>query len=451
MSDSPFNPDRLEELLLASADESFSNTEREELNTLLRDEPAARTYATRTLALDATLADHLGADAMEQRYAAEDPAPVSKIFPFPSSKRTLIAAAAIFIVLAVGLPFLTHTPPAGTPIAATIQSTNRTTGFTVGDHVRPGDPVRFESGRIAIKFQSGAKLAVEGPTEIFITGDNGAKMTRGRATIRVPGKIKGFTLDTPSEQVVDLGTSFGVNVEESGATSIAVFEGEVELRGEQHSSAPKRLLAGASVRVADKSRLPSKIPYQIDDYLNTWQHSFGIDAIEGDLRIAAPGERQNPGTVVDDNHLLLFPENESIVLPAGFPLSTTEPGIFNNEQKPRLAKQEVTLSAPVTVDSHLLQFNPGANDTGKQTRRFKGHLRFDRPVVGLLLSKNLLDASDELLALPSTNFENLFRRGINKGDQIELAPDRRTLHLSLDIQDGIDQIRVLVASEHDHN
>ena len=44
---------------------------------------------------------------------------------------------------------------------------------------------------------------------------------------------------------------------------------------------------------------------------------------------------------------------------------------------------------------------------------------------------------------------------VNPGDEItvkvELAPDRRTLHLSLDVQDGIDQIRVLVASDHELN
>lgn len=50
---------------------------------------------------------------------------------------------------------------------------------------------------MAVKLESGAKLAVEGPAEFRIVSNNGARMVRGRATIRVPGKIKGFTLDTP--------------------------------------------------------------------------------------------------------------------------------------------------------------------------------------------------------------------------------------------------------------
>lgn len=447
MSNSTFDQEQLEELLLHSVDDSFPVSGREELNCLLRENADARAFAARSLALDAALGDHLGADAMEEHYAADVPAPRATIRPFPLPRRVLIGAAAVFLILAVGISFLPDPPPADAPIVAVVQGTNRTTGFTVGEPLQPGQPIRFERGRIAIKFQSGAKLAIEGPTELLITGDNSAEMTRGRATIRVPGKIKGFTLDTPSEQVVDLGTSFGVEVEESGATSIAVFEGEVELRGEQHRAGPQLLLAGASVRVEDKSQAPRDIPYQINDYLNTWQHSFGIDAIEGDLRIANPNERQQPCQVADLNHLLLFPERESVVLPAGFRLTAIEPGVFNNKQKPRAAKREVALPAPLKVDSHLLQLNPGGTHSGDQPRRFKGLLRFDRPIVGLLLSKTLLDESDDLLALPSTNFEGIFRRGINAGDRVDLAPDRRTLHLSLDIQNSLDQIRVLVATD----
>lgn len=451
MNEATFNQQRLEELLLASTDDSFTSTERDELNTLLRDNAQARAFACRFLVLDAALADHLGADAMEQRYAAENPANSAKVIPFPLAKRTLLGAAAVFLIFAIGISLLREEPPNDNTIAATVQRTDRASGFTTGDTFLPGETIRFEKGRIVIRFLSGARLAVEGPTDILITSDNGAGMTRGRATIRVPGKIKGFTLDTPTEQVVDLGTSFGVAVAEDGATSIAVFEGEIELRGEQHSAGPQRLLAGASVRVEDKNESPTDIPYRFDEYLDTWQASFGIDVIEGDLRIARPGERQNPGEVVDASRLLLFPERESVLLPAGFHLSATEPGTFSDDRKPRVAKRKVALPAPLVVDSHLLQFNPGGEGSRNQSRRFSGHLRFDRPIVGLLLSKTMLDESDALLALPSTNFKGIFRRGINVGDRVELAPDRHSLRISFDIQDGVDQIRVLVASEPDLN
>lgn len=80
-------------------------------------------------------------------------------------------------------------------------------------------------------------------------------------------------------------------------------------------------------------------------------------------------------------------------------------------------------------------------------QRFQGELHFDRPIVGLILQKVLLDSSDSQLALPETDFRDIFRRGINTDDVITLSADRRVLHVALVVSDGVDQIRVLVASD----
>ena len=44
----------------------------------------------------------------------------------------------------------------------------------------------------------------------------------------VPDKNSGFKVDTPKTEVLDLGTEFGVSVEENGDTEIHVLEGLVE-------------------------------------------------------------------------------------------------------------------------------------------------------------------------------------------------------------------------------
>jgi hypothetical protein len=304
---------------------------------------------------------------------------------------------------------------------------------------------------LALRFEDGAKLAIEGPAELQILGSNGARMTRGRATIRVPGKIKGFTLETPSERVVDLGTSFGVEVNQEGDTSIAVFEGEIELQGPQHEKGGRKFTAGTSVKVSDGPGGLSEIPYNVAEYLGTWQASFGVEAIEGDLRVSNPTERGRPGTVVDKEHLLLFPEKESIVLPEGFLLSVDTPGEYANRDKTRRIKKTVPLKTQQIVDSYLLQFNPGMSGEESVSRRFTGSLRFDRPIVGLLLSNQLLDATDSLLGLPESDFTGIFRRGINDTDTIFLDEDRYSLKVSFSTHNGVDQIRVLVASTQQMN
>ena len=62
MSNLSFDRDRLEELLLASANEAFSVDERNELNNLLLNHAAARSFAVQFLSLDSALAESLGAN-----------------------------------------------------------------------------------------------------------------------------------------------------------------------------------------------------------------------------------------------------------------------------------------------------------------------------------------------------------------------------------------------------
>ena len=449
MSDSAIPLERLEELLFASTNETFAEEERAELNALLFDHLAARSYAVQFLSFDAVLADSLGAGEAARHYAAKneklsDEKLSDKVRRFSLRHRAWLAATAAVMIMC-GWLIWREIPISDREVkpVGVVQHASRATSLAVGDGLHPGDWVRFEKGRVAVKFESGAKLAVEGPAEFKIVSNNGARMVRGRATIRVPGKIKGFTLDTPAEQIVDLGTSFGVTIERNGATAISVFEGSVELRGRQHESGPQLLSAGESVRVKGSSTAPDEIPYVVSEYLQTWQASFGVEAVEGAMRIAEPNERAVPGKVVDGEQLLIFPERESVELAAGFVVSATEPGAYHS----RLGlKQQVALDAPLAVDSYLIQFNPGRLFSPESPRRFSGTLKFDRPVVGLLFRAAMLDESDAILGLPSADFGGVFRRGINDSDEVSLSTDRRTLTVTFDVINGVDQIRVLVAS-----
>lgn len=197
------------------------------------------------------------------------------------------------------------------------------------------------------------------------------------------------------------------------------------------------------MRVKGSSTAPDEIPYVVSDYLQTWQASFGVEAVEGGMRIAEPNERALPGKVVDGEQLLIFPERQSVELPAGFVVSATEPGAYHS----RLGlKQQVALDSPLAVDSYLIQFNPERLFSPESPRRFSGTLKFDRPVVGLLFRAAMLDESDAMMGLPSADFGGVFRRGINDSDEVSLSTDRRTLTVTFDVINGVDQIRVLVAS-----
>ena len=325
-----------------------------------------------------------------------------------------------------------------TSVVATVQSTNRVSGLSDGQTFEIGERIELQQGRAVLRFNSGAKFAVEAPAFLTVTGPNEAELDAGRGTVRVPGMIKGFTLVTPTEKVVDLGTAFGIEVTDNGTTSVAVFEGELELRG---TDKPQRLFAGQSTQSVEPRSPAQSIPHLVDAFLNTWETSFGVETVTGDLRVARPGERLAPGLAVDSKTLLLFPEREGVSLPEGFALNATRTGLHERPFR----KHVEHLSESLTVDSYLLQYNPGldTSDSGND-RVFTAELRFDRPVVGLILAADQLEGSDAQLAMPGAQLKSIGRRGINIDDQVELSEDRRTLHIRMSIQNSVDQIRVLV-------
>ncbi|MGY8769972.1 MAG: hypothetical protein ACKVH8_16260, partial [Pirellulales bacterium] len=259
----------------------------------------------------------------------------------------------------------------------------------------------------------------------------------GVATVRVPGEIKGFVLVTPHQRVTDLGTSFGVDVDTTGNTAITVFEGEIELEHQRH------LVGGQSVALTAADDTAREIPYAIDQFLDTWQVSFGVEQLIGEVRVASPSERHSPGLVEDSDSLLLFPEREDVLLKQGYVVDATEPGTYRRPFR----KNTVKLTEDVRVDSFLLQYNPVDDDGLSMNQKFQGKLHFDRPIVALILQKDLLDSSDSQLVLPATDFSNIFRRGINDADEVTLSPDRRVLRVTLNVKNGVDQIRVLVATD----
>lgn len=352
------------------------------------------------------------------------------------SWRPLAAAAALAALIVASTCLLL--PSLGEPVAM-VQNARRTSDFSAGEELRQGQLLDLSRGRVKINFRSGAILAVEGPAELQILGPNSARLQHGVVTVRVPGRIKGFILHTPQERVTDLGTSFGVDVDSADGTSISVFEGEIEIGND------RRLLAGQSVALATSEPRPREIPYTEGNYSETWQISFGVEALEGKVRLAAPSERQIPGQLEDSDSLLLFPEREDVTLPQGYVVDAMEPGLHRRPFR----KSVVKLAEDVRVDSFLLQYNPLRSDKNSKMRSFQGELRFDRPIVALVLQKDLLDASDSLLALPDVDFSNIFRRGINTSDEVALSPDRRTLRIAFELLNGVDQIRVLVASASD--
>lgn len=113
----------------------------------------------------------------------------------------------------------------------------------------PGDVLGIEQGMVQLEFSSGATLVVEAPAVLQVTGATSARLVHGR----VVGEAENgnFTLLTPTANVVDIGTEFGVDVSGEG-TDVTVFEGEVHvhpLLGQVNAASIQKLQEGMSVRI----------------------------------------------------------------------------------------------------------------------------------------------------------------------------------------------------------
>ena len=93
--------------------------------------------------------------------------------------------------------------------------------------VSAGENLLLTEGEIELTYSTGTKLLLIGPAE-FLVEAAGGKLRSGGLVASVTDEGHGFTIETPNGKVVDLGTEFGVVVDDFGVSEVSVFQGKVE-------------------------------------------------------------------------------------------------------------------------------------------------------------------------------------------------------------------------------
>ena len=188
-----------------------------------------------------------------------------------------IAAAAVILLFAGSLSFLINKRVSITPSEAKAVESETIThdGLTIlmesvganfvdngmqptktNGILYPGEII-LESGITAIEFYSGARVILEGPAILELTSENSAILREGRIRAQVPPQACGFSVSTPQIEVIDLGTEFGMNIEEDGhLTEVHCFSGLVDIYEDAMSQNPKALRSlesGEAVRIQPNS------------------------------------------------------------------------------------------------------------------------------------------------------------------------------------------------------
>ncbi|OAI51692.1 hypothetical protein AYO47_06900 [Planctomyces sp. SCGC AG-212-M04] len=332
-------------------------------------------------------------------------------------------------------------------------------------------------GVAQIVFPWGTEVTLEGPTEIELAADGAKRLVRGQLVAKVSEKDTTFTIDTPTVEVIDLGTEFGISAAANGDSEVHVFKGAVEARqryGEfSKSDTPLKLDAGEATIFGHKNNPVRQILYNPNRFVHAWSVANRVAETTGGMRfIHPPPKSVLEGKVQNDREMLLFLESEQIVLQEPTPVTIAQPGYYTT-----FNGRVNWLQPGLEVDSYLVHIDrPGP--PGGPPAAVKGAVSFDRPILAVIACGDQQAATDAALGAVGVeyaaaqklgdplnwgylyNFPTYYSRGLSglssphralrdstaPNDWIRISEDRRTLTLSCTNDGAAEQIRILVAA-----
>ncbi|MGB1130844.1 MAG: FecR domain-containing protein, partial [Haloferula sp.] len=196
-------------------------------------------------------------------------------------KNSLLAAAALILISAIGL-WLVMAPaaPAGfADFRAASQSvftlTHAGEGQSpMGHALAEGSRLVLDHGVVELDLPHQVRGIIEAPAVIEMVDDKNLKLDHGRAFFHVGSEAgRGFTVVTPHQRIVDLGTRFGIDATRGrDEVELHVFEGTVRVdaldggQGETINATRSVVLAGREVSrelegapAAFRRQLPEKV------------------------------------------------------------------------------------------------------------------------------------------------------------------------------------------------
>jgi Concanavalin A-like lectin/glucanases superfamily/FecR protein len=278
MSTLPRDHAELDKILGAFREGLATPEQMARLDSLLLSDPEARDYYLEYIEIYSTLRHYQGSSSQGERIGREaiDREKAPKRFAFPRvDLRWLAAAAALlaavwfgsYLAQPRGVPGLANQEktPSTTPdgmVAVLSRSVDAVWGpmslpTEAGSALTKGR-LNLKSGLVQVEFYRGAILVLEGPADLELLGTERALCRQGKVRVRVTGQSGKFSIETPNAEVVDLGTEFGVRVDETGGTHVRVFEGKVEVVGNRvgrPSEAGQLLTTGQTIHLDQSGAL----------------------------------------------------------------------------------------------------------------------------------------------------------------------------------------------------
>ena len=149
-----------------------------------------------------------------------------------------------------------------------------------------GDTLSIDVGAVALRLANNVVAQMRAPMVLHVISVEHVRLLHGRIQVDVPKGAEGFSVDTATAEILDLGTSFSVEVVDGG-TDLIVHQGEVDLKvagasveDQQPGAEAKRFRGGEAVRVHVDGTLSRIVNVQATDMLTS-------DAVQSDKSLVA--------------------------------------------------------------------------------------------------------------------------------------------------------------------
>ncbi|MEM6692488.1 MAG: FecR domain-containing protein, partial [Planctomycetota bacterium] len=481
--DMSFDEDGLETLIQEMLDGGISEAQREDLLQRVESDETARTMYLRQIsthtALQATLADCLPAEMADDRQDASIDL-VSKPEKLRFQTLLTVASIAAAVVLAFALLRQGRTEsresasakraqPAVARVVAAVDAKWRDSAPLPGLLLGVGS-FHLDAGSVELEFDEGAHVSITAPTAFDLKSVNHLHIRSGNLVAEIPEDALGFSVTTPQSEIVDLGTEFGVVVDDNGQTDVHVIDGLVQVFESRNlgqsfkegSPTGIKIAAGEARRLSfDSSSTLVALPLSSRQEILGLQKSRALPfrLLRGDIRLRKSVSRTDLKVFASgQNWIDVIPERSGVLLDQDLGVTFQSPGNYRFFQR-----RDHYVKADTRVDSYLLHFRSSEGET------VRGVIKFDRPVLGIIGEAKQLKDSDPIVGLDGVNYpvgsgefrglEPLVEGGLNADrekrsggwalDQVTLSKDMTTLGLSVNVEPkiGVDELRVLIESE----
>ena len=203
--------------------------------------------------------------------------------------KVFISAAAVFIFAVL----MIHTVLQPVEIATVTNSMN--TSLSTGEELTDGlrliksDSVfRLKRGLLELTYDCDARLVIESPATFSVVSGKSIKLDSGRIYLKALSReAKGFTVITPNSDVVDLGTEFGVLVDQNGISEVHMTSGSASLRSKVHQKQQvvQTLTAGNAGRVDYTGKITG-IDIRKTEFARSFNQKNGVVWRGQDLNLA---------------------------------------------------------------------------------------------------------------------------------------------------------------------